>query len=86
LLLPDAAEDGETYVFTKAAAEAMGVAECTVSQWRRRGYLEPVPGSPPRKPLYRLSDVRRAEKLTRDNAIRVSGSDRQVQRMRGAQW
>jgi hypothetical protein len=85
LLLPEPASDGEIYILTKDAAAAMGVAVCTVSQWRRRGYLEPVPGSPPRKPLYRLSDVRRAEKLTRDNAIRVSGSDAQVQRMRGVE-
>lgn len=83
MLLPPPGPDGEIYVFTKDAAKAMGVAACTVTQWRRRGYLEPVEGSPPHKPLYRLSDVRRAEKTTRDNAIRVSGSDSQVQRMRG---
>jgi len=83
LLLPGPSDDGETYILTKAAAEAMGVAVCTISQWRRRGYLEPVKGSPPRKPLYRLSDVRRAEKLTRDRAIEATGSDKQVRRMRG---
>jgi len=83
LLLPPEAGDGEVYVLTKTAAEAMGVAMCTISQWARRGYLTPMPWSPPRKPVYRLSDVRKAEKLTRDNALRTSGTDRQVQRMRG---
>ena len=75
--------DGETYLLTKAAAEAIGVAECTVSQWRRRGLLEPVPGSPPRKPLYRLSDLRKAEQVARENAIRTSGTDVRVRRLRG---
>ena len=83
MLLPPAGPDGEVYVFTKDAAEAMGVAPCTVSQWRKRGYLKPLEGSPPRKPLYRLSDVRRAERITRENAIKACGSDTQVQRLRG---
>ena len=83
MLLPAAAADGETYLFTKAAAEAMGVADCTISQWRRRGILEPVDGCPPRKPLYRLSDLRRAEQVARENAIRTSGSDLRVRRLRG---
>ena len=83
LLLPPVSADGETYLFTKAAAEAIGVAECTVSQWRRRGLLEPVPGSPPRKPLYRLTDLRRAEQVARANAIRTSGTDARVRRLRG---
>ena len=83
MLLPQAAADGETYLFTKAAAEAMGVAECTISQWRRRGLLEPLDGSPPRKPLYRLSDLRSAEQQARENAIRTSGSDARVRRLRG---
>jgi hypothetical protein len=83
MLLPAAAADGETYLFTKAAAAAMGVADCTISQWRRRGLLEPVPGSPPRKPLYRLTDLRKAEREARENAIRTSGSDLRVRRLRG---
>lgn len=83
MILPAAAADGETYLFTKDAAVAMGVAMCTISQWRRRGILEPVDGCPPRKPLYRLSDLRRAEQVARENAIRTSGSDLRVRRLRG---
>ena len=83
MLLPPEAADGETYVFTKTAAEAMGVAPCTISQWARRGYMKPMSWSPARHPVYRWSDVQAAEKLTRENGIRTSGSDKQVQRLRG---
>jgi hypothetical protein len=83
LLLPPVSADGETYLFTKDAASAMGVAQCTISQWRRRGLLEPVDGCPPRKPLYRLTDLRKAEQAARENAIRTSGSDLRVRRLRG---
>lgn len=61
----------------------MGVSPCTVTQWRNRGYLQPVEGSPPRKPLYRMRDVEDAEHQARLNAIRTSGSDRKVRRQRG---
>lgn len=83
MLLPAESVDGETYLFTKDAASAMGVAQCTISQWRRRGLLEPVDGCPPRKPLYRLTDLRKAEQVARENAIRTSGSDLRVRRLRG---
>jgi hypothetical protein len=83
LLLPPAAPDGETYLFTKEAAAAVGVAVCTISQWKAKGYIEPLPGSPPRKPLYSLSALRRAERETRERAIEATGTDRLVQRRRG---
>lgn len=72
--------DGEEYWTTKQAAEAMGVAPSTVSTWRRLGYLTPVEGSPPRKPIYRKLDVTRAEKIAYDNAIRTSGSAKRTSR------
>lgn len=81
--MPVLSPDGEEYVLTKEAAEAMGVSPCTVTQWRNRGYLRPVEGSPPRKPLYRMRDVEDAEHQARLNAIRTSGSDRKVRRQRG---
>src|SRR6266446_4569988 len=59
--LPPPAPDGVTYVVTKTAAALIGVAECTITRWRHLGYLEPVPGSPPRRPLYRWPDVVEAE-------------------------
>jgi hypothetical protein len=81
--LPPAASDGETYLFTKDAAQAMGIAPCTVSQWKKKGYIKPVPGSPPRKPLYALSALQQAEQETRERAIAATKTDRRVQRKRG---
>jgi len=78
--LPDRVRDGETYVTTKEAAALMRVAISTVSRWRAKGYLKPVPGSPPRKPVYTYSAVLEAEYTARQNGIAASGSDRQVQR------
>lgn len=85
LSLPPPAPDGETYLFTTAAAAAMGVAVCTISAWRRRGVLVPVEGSPARKPLYRLTDLRKAEQSARTNAIRLPGQPAagRVRRLRG---
>jgi hypothetical protein len=72
--------DGETYVITKTAAALMGVAPCTITRWRNLGYLAPVPGSPPRRPLYRFADVTEAEHRARMAAIAACGTDVQVRR------
>lgn len=72
--------DGEEYWTTKEAAEALGVAPSTVSTWRRLGYLTPIEGSPPRKPIYRKLDVTGAERIAYDNAIRTSGSAKRTSR------
>lgn len=72
--------DGVEYWTTKQAADAMDVAPSTISTWRRNGYLTPVEGSPPRKPLYRMLDVTRAEKIAYENAIRTSGSAKRTSR------
>jgi excisionase family DNA binding protein len=75
VLLPDAAPDGEIYVNTAQAAEAMGVKQPTIRSWVRAGRLpEPAPG------WYKLSDVAAAEAIARQNAIATSGTDKRVQR------
>lgn len=74
------AEDGEIYVDTRGAAEQFGVAPCTISSWKRRSLIVPIPESPPGKPIYRLQDVAMAEKKTRDNALRTSGTLKRVRR------
>ncbi len=74
------AEDGEIYLTTTDAAREFGVAHNTVSGWRSRGLLIPIPQSPPHKPIYRFIDVAMAEKKARDNAIRTSGTDKRVRR------
>lgn len=78
--LPDRTRDGETFVTTAEAAALMRVAVSTVSRWKAKGYLKPVPGSPPRKPVYTYSAVLEAEYTARQKGIEASGSDRQVRR------
>ncbi len=65
------AHDGEIYMDTQGAADEFGVAPCSISKWKQRGLLKPIPQSPPGKPIYRLVDVARAEKAARDNAART---------------
>lgn len=72
--------DGEEYWTTKEAAAAMEVAPSTISTWRARGYLTPVEGSPPRRPLYLRADVVRAEKTAYKAALRTSGSAKRTSR------
>lgn len=78
--IPDRTRDGETFVTTAEAAQLMRVAISTVSRWKSKGYLKPVPGSPPRKPIYTYSAVLEAEYIARRKGIEASGSDRQVRR------
>ncbi len=78
--IPDRTRHGETYVTTKEAAALMRVAISTVSRWRAKGYLKPIPGSPPRKPIYTYTAVLEAEYVARQKGIEASGSDRQVRR------
>ena len=80
--LPAPASDGLTYVTTATAARLLGVAPCTVTSWKVKKYLRPVPGSPPRRPVYLWDDVLDAELTARLNALRTSGTTKQVQRAR----
>ncbi|WP_372492427.1 helix-turn-helix domain-containing protein [Actinomadura litoris] len=72
--------DAEEYWTTAQAADALGVAPSTISTWRARGYMEPVKGSPPRRPIYRRVDVVRAEKRAYQAALRTSGSTKRTSR------
>jgi predicted site-specific integrase-resolvase len=78
--LPEPGPDGLTYVTSATAAALLGIAPPTIRSWRAKGYLRPVPGSPSRKSVYLWDDVLEAEHKARQNAIRTSGTNRQVQR------
>lgn len=82
--LPAPASDGLTYVTTATAAALLGVAPCTITSWKVKEYLRPIAGSPPRRPVYLWDDVLDAEATARHNALRTSGTTKQVQRDRGA--
>jgi hypothetical protein len=82
--LPDPASDGQVYVTTPIGARLLGVAQCTITRWKAKGYLQPVAGSPPNRPVYRWDDLLEAEFTARQNAIRTSGTAKQVQRKWGA--
>lgn len=45
------------------------VHKSTISHWRTKQYLHPVPGSPPRRPFYLWDDVLDAERTARRKAI-----------------
>lgn len=72
--------DGEEYLTSKQAAEAMDVQPATIASWRRKGYLTAVAGSPKNRPVYRRIDVARAEKMAYDAAVRTSGSAKRSSR------
>lgn len=78
--LPDPGPDGRIYLTTAQAAKVFGVAACTISQWKARGYLQPLAGSPDRKPLYEYGALAEAEHRAWQNALRTSGSDRRIKR------
>ena len=82
--LPAPAADGLTYVTTATAARLLRIAPCTVTSWKVKGYLRPIPGSPLHKPVYLWDDVLDAEHTARSNALRTSGTDVQVRRDREA--
>jgi len=81
--LPEPRKDGETYLTTTQSAFVIGVATCTISAWRKRGWITPIPGSPNRRPVYRLSELRLTEQVARENAIKATGTDERVRRLRG---
>lgn len=78
--LPEPAPDGRIYLCTKSAAELFGVRACTISSWKTKGLLTPLPGSPPHKPLYAYDDLVQAEYTAWQNALRTSGTDKRVTR------
>jgi hypothetical protein len=60
------AHDGlNTLVTTTEAAEVAGVTVSAISNWRRRGLIQPSGLDDRGKPLYRLADIVRTERSTR---------------------
>lgn len=57
-------------VNTDAAALHLGIATATVRDWKRRGLLEPVGGTP-RHPLWRVTDLDAAAKQVAEAAARA---------------
>jgi hypothetical protein len=72
--------DGERVVSRAQAAAIKGVTGATIDGWVRKGYLEPIPGCPPRQRLFLLDDVDAAETRAYLAAVRTSGSDKRVER------
>ncbi|MER7361905.1 hypothetical protein [Nonomuraea wenchangensis] len=72
--------DGEPCVTRQQAALLKGVKPATVDRWVRIGYLAPIPGCPPRRRLFKVSDVDEAEQRAYEAAVRTSGSDKRVHR------
>ena len=80
--LPEPAANGVVYLCTRQAAELFGVACCTISSWKTKGYLRPLDGSPPRKPMYAYDDLVQAEYTAWQAALRTSGTDKRIARRR----
>lgn len=57
--------DGVIYLTTSTVAELYGVDKSTVTQWKTRGLLQAAFMVAGNRPLYRLQDVARAERVTR---------------------
>lgn len=61
------APDGlNTLVTTTEAAEVAGVSVAAISNWRTRGLISPSGLDDRGKPLYRLADIVRTERKTRN--------------------
>lgn len=65
------APDGlNTLVSTTEAAGIAGVTVSTVSKWRERGMIEPSGLDERGRPLYRLADIVKTERATRNRTWR----------------
>lgn len=65
-----AAEVLQSLVTATEAARHAGVAAATVRSWASRGHLQPAGRDEQGRPLYRLIDVAKAERATREQARR----------------
>src|SRR5690554_6215380 len=72
--------DGEQLVPRAQPAALKGVKPPTVDPRVPADYPAPIPGCPPRRRLFRLDDVDRAETLAYEAAVRTSGSAKRVTR------
>lgn len=67
------APDGiDTLVTTAEAAHVAGVTTATIRSWKQRGILTPSGLDPNGHNLYRIRDVARAERSTRNRTWRVA--------------
>lgn len=62
-------ESLDNLVSTNEAADACGVSSATVRSWAARGHLRPSGLDERNRPLYRLIDVLRTARDTRNRAI-----------------
>lgn len=60
----------DSQITATEAAALCGVAVCTITKWVRDGRMDPVGINPQGRKLYRLLDVAKAERATRDKARR----------------
>lgn len=67
VLTPDGID---TQITATEAADLCGVALCTITKWVRCGRIEAVGLNRQGRKLYRLLDVAKAERATRDKARR----------------
>ncbi|MFJ4515213.1 MerR family transcriptional regulator [Streptomyces sp. NPDC088816] len=72
---PDPAEAAQRATAWRrlVSAGAAEVTPATVRQWASRGHLEPCGLDESGHPLYALADLARAEKATRNRALRLAG-------------
>lgn len=69
-IVPDTLDN---LVNTTEAANTCGVGKSTVSMWVSRGRLAPSGLDVSGRPLYKLIDVLRAERATRESALGMRG-------------
>ena len=67
----------EQFVTGPQAAEAVRVSPVVVRMWTYRGHLVPAYRTERGRPMFRLDDVIRAERLTRQRAIRMADGIRE---------
>jgi DNA-binding transcriptional MerR regulator len=66
-----APEGLNTLVGSADAAKIAGVAVATIWKWKERGLIEPSGLDERGRPLYRLLDIAKAERSTREKARRT---------------
>lgn len=66
-----APEGLNTLVNSSDAAAVAGVAVETIRKWKERGLIEPSGLDEKGRPLYRLLDIAKAERATREKARRT---------------
>lgn len=60
----------DSQITATEAAQLCGVAVCTITKWARDGRINPVGLNPQGRKLYRLLDIAKAERATREKARR----------------